>query len=124
MADHNIFTMEEHGGVAVVNLRGKLDRDSITMIDDTIEELKSRKLHRVVFDFENVEYIFSAALGKLILFLKSSRNEGGDIHVTGLNRSIAAIFEVTRLREILPVHSTVAEAVAAFAVPTEPKADI
>jgi len=117
MAGQNIFTMEEHGGIAVVNLQGRLDRDSIAMIDDTLEELKTRKMYRVVFNFENVEYIFSAALGKLILFLKSTRGEGGDIHITGLNRSIASIFQVTRLDEILPVHETVYQAVKAFSSP-------
>lgn len=110
----NPFELSKKEGITLVRLHGRLDKDSLDHVEDMIARIKKEKHTKVVFDFETVEYIFSAAIGKLILLLKEQKELGGGIRVARLNRSIDTIFEITNLKLIIPVHHDLDEAIRAF----------
>lgn len=110
----NPFELSKMDDITLVKLHGRLDRDTLGQVEDLIARIKKERHIRVVFDFETVEYIFSAALGKLILLLKEQKELGGGIRVARLNRAIDTIFEITNLKLIIPVHTDVEEAFSAF----------
>src|SRR5947209_20327065 len=59
--------------------------------------------HWVFFDFENVDYLASIGLGKLVALQKQIQARGGRLTVINVRDSIYQVFEVTRLVNVLDV---------------------
>ena len=56
---------------------------------------------RIVLDFSNVEYLSSAALGKLITMNKKVTAVGGKLRLCSIRKDIYDVFKITRLDKIL-----------------------
>ena len=92
--------VEEIGDIAVVNFVDKkiLDEQNIQMIGDDlmrlVDELGRRKL---LLNFGNVEFMSSAALGKLITLHRKLQAVQGKLVMCKIAKSIKEIFEITKL---------------------------
>src|SRR6184192_3869123 len=88
--------VEDVGDITVVNFVDKkiLDEQNIQMIGDDlfrlVDELGRRKL---LINFSNVEFMSSAALGKLIRLHQRLNQVGGKLILCGISKSILEIFE-------------------------------
>src|SRR5947209_935850 len=95
--------VEEIGDVTVVNFLDKkiLDEQNIQLIGEQlfglVDEGKRRKL---LLNFSNVEYLSSAALGKLITLNKKLQGAGGRLILCEIARSIYEVFEITKLNKV------------------------
>ena len=58
----------------------------------------------MVIDFSDVNFVGSSGLGRLIKLLKLARACKVSIVVVGLQQPIWALFELTKINRILPVH--------------------
>jgi anti-sigma B factor antagonist len=98
--------VEDSGDVAVVQFVDKkiLDEQNIQMIGDDlfrlVDELGRRK---VLLDFSNVEFMSSAALGKLIRLHQRLHQVGGKLVLCGISKGIMEIFEITKLDKMLTI---------------------
>ena len=98
--------VEDIGDIAVVNFVDKkiLDEQNIQMIADDlfrlVDELGRRK---VLLNFSNVEFMSSAALGKLIRLHQRLHSIGGKLVLCGISKSILEIFEITKLDKMLTI---------------------
>ncbi len=98
--------VEDIGDIAVVNFVDKkiLDEQNIQMIGDDlfrlVDELGRRK---VLLNFSNVEFMSSAALGKLIRLHQRLHSIGGKLVLCGISKSILEIFEITKLDKMLTI---------------------
>lgn len=96
--------VDDVGDIAVVQFVDKkiLDEQNIQMIGDDlfrlVDELGRRK---VLLDFSNVEFMSSAALGKLIRLHQRLASIGGKLVLCGISKSIHEIFEITKLDRML-----------------------
>jgi anti-sigma B factor antagonist len=94
------------GDIAVVQFVDKkiLDDQNIQMIGDDlfrlVDELGRRKL---LLNFGNVEFMSSAALGKLIRLHQRLHSIGGKLILCSISKSIMEIFEITKLDKMLTI---------------------
>jgi anti-sigma B factor antagonist len=100
------LAVEEIGDVTVVNFLDKkiLDEQNIQMIGDDlfrlVDEMGRRK---ILLNFTNVEFMSSAALGKLIRLHQKLATAGGKLVLSGISKGIMEIFEITKLDKMLTI---------------------
>src|SRR5438067_11974405 len=98
--------VEDVGDIAVVNFVDKkiLDEQNIQMIGDDllrlVDELGRRK---VLLNFGNVEFMSSAALGKLITLHRKLQAVQGKLVPCNIAKSIMEIFEITKLNKMFTI---------------------
>src|ERR1043166_8909228 len=98
--------VEDIGDVTVVNFTDRkiLDEQNIQIIGEQlfslVDELGRRKL---LLNFGNVEYLSSAALGKLITLNKKLQSAGGKLVLCNIDPQIYEVFEITKLNKLLVI---------------------
>ena len=105
--------IEEIGGVTVAKFVDKkiLDETNIQNIGNQLFALvdeDGRK--KIVLDFSIVEYLSSAALGKLITMDKKVKAAKSKLRLCCIRPEIYEVFEITRLNKIFDIKSTQEEA--------------
>ncbi|MEM1062535.1 MAG: STAS domain-containing protein [Planctomycetota bacterium] len=102
-ASHRRIEVEEFGDVSVARFADKkiLDETRIQHIGNQLFGLvdeDGRK--KIVLDFANVEYLSSAALGKLITLDKKVKAAGGQLRMCNIRQEIKEVFVITRLDQL------------------------
>ena len=98
--------VEDIGDITVVNFVDKkiLDEQNIQMIGDDlfrlVDELGRRK---VLLNFGNVEFMSSAALGKLITLNRKLQSAGGKLVLCEIDPQIYEVFEITKLNKLFTI---------------------
>jgi anti-sigma B factor antagonist len=109
--------VEDMGDIAVVNFIDKkiLDEQNIQMIGDDlfrlVDELGRRK---ILLNFSNVEFLSSAALGKLITLNRKVQAVKGKLVLCGLTNDILEVFAITKLDKLFTIHREEQAALQAF----------
>jgi len=109
--------IEQIGDIAIVAIRSQ--RVPVDM-SDSFEEQVMRNIEgleapKVVIDFDGVEFISSAILGKLIkLSGRVVTDQRGHLKLCSLDERIAEVFKITGLEKLFSIHKTRSEAVAAL----------
>jgi anti-sigma B factor antagonist len=109
--------VEDIGEVAVVNFVDKkiLDEQNIQMIGDDlfrlVDELGRRK---VLLNFSNVEFMSSAALGKLITLHRKLQGVQGKLVLCKIAKDILEVFKLTKLDRILTIKNDEQEGLQSF----------
>jgi anti-sigma B factor antagonist len=100
---------EDAGDLTVVRFPGShmlLDARNVEILGDRFFALiEERGRCRIVLDFGNVEYLFSAMLGKLISFQKRLQAAGGCLILCNLNPAVSRVFEITRLKNFFTIRA-------------------
>jgi len=100
------ITVEDVGDVAVVQFVDKkiLEEQNIQLIGDDlfklVDELGRRKM---LLNFSNVEFMSSAALGKIIRLQQHMTKVGGKLVLCGINKDIMQVFTLTKLDKMLKI---------------------
>lgn len=109
--------VEDIGDVTVVNFTDKkiLDEQNIQVIGDQlfrlVDELGRSKL---LLNFGNVEYLSSAALGKLISLNRKVSSAQGKLVLCNIAQQIYEVFEITRLNRVFNIQSDEQSGLQAF----------
>lgn len=109
--------VQEIGDVTVVNFTMSkiLDEQVIQSIGEQlyslVEELGRRK---VILNFTKVEYLSSAALGKLITLHKKLAAVKGKLALCCIDPQIFEVFEITGLKKVFKIHADEQEALQAM----------
>ena len=108
---------EEIGDVTVVSFTDRkiLDEQNIQIIGDQlfslVDEMSRKKL---LLNFVNVEYMSSAALGKLITLNKKIQGVGGRLVLCNIDPQIREVFEITRLDRLFVIRADEQEGLQVF----------
>ena len=117
MAERQRIEVTKSGDVTVVRF---VDRK---IVDDTrVQELATELFHLVESDnrralllnFSGVEFVASAALGKLITLDRKVKAAKGRMKISDVAPEIMTVFEITKLNKVFDIRATEAEALAAF----------
>ena len=105
------------GDVSVVKLRDRkiLDEAAIQELGSelfALVEIDNRKT--ILLDFDGVEFLSSAALGKLITFDRKVKTSKGRLKMCGIAPGILEVFQVTKLNKVFDIRPDAGEALAAF----------
>jgi len=117
MAEYQRLDVNEVGDVTVVRFR-----DQKIIEDINIQEL-GRELFRLVevenrgkllLNFSSVDFLSSAALGKLITLDKKVKTHGGELKLSNIRPEIHEVFVITKLDRLFDIKDDEADALAAF----------
>jgi len=72
------------------------------------------KRSKLVLNFYNVEFLSSAALGKLITLDKKMKPLGGKIRLSNIRPEIFEVFRITKLNKLFDIKDDEADAIKAF----------
>ena len=109
--------LDEIGDVTVATFIDKkiLDEANINEVGKQLFALVDEDGRRkIVLDFSVVEYLSSAALGKLITMDKKAKGAKSKLRLCCIKPDIYEVFEITRLNKIFDIKPTLEEAVKGF----------
>lgn len=109
--------IEEISGVTVVRLLEKkiLDEANIEALGQELFALVDKDgRKKLILDFTLVEYLSSAALGKLITMHKKVITAKGKLALCCIQKDIMDVFKITQLNKVLTLCSDLDDALAKF----------
>jgi anti-sigma B factor antagonist len=117
MAAHRRLDVSEVGDVTVVRFKDRriLDEASIQELGQElfqlVEEYGRKKL---LLNFSSVEFLSSAALGKLITLDKKVKAHSGKLKLSNIRTEIYEVFAITKLNKLFDIRDDEADALASF----------
>jgi len=117
MSGYRRLEVSEVGDVTVVRFR-----DHKIVEDVNIQELGQEMFHlvdkdrrsKLLLNFSTVEFLSSAALGKLITLDKRVKAHGGSLKLSNIRPEIFEVFAITKLNRLFDIKEDEADALAAF----------
>ncbi len=109
--------VSDSGGVSVVNfVDSKIINDEEIMdLGDELYALVERDNRpKIVLNFSHVEFMSSAALGKLISFEKKVSAAGSKLMLSNIRPEIHEVFAITKLTKLFTIKEDEADALAAL----------
>lgn len=97
----------EHEGFRIFDFDGDFDSRTAHDAKDKIRKVISDENCNVIINLENVMYIDSAGLGALVSALKTAKEKGGNVWLTGLTTQVKMVIELTRLHHVFNIYESV-----------------
>jgi anti-sigma B factor antagonist len=107
--------VSESANISVVRFKDQkiIDPEAIQELGQELFDLIDRdERSKLVLNFDNVEFLSSAALGKLITFEKKAKRVGADLILTNISPEIFQVFAITNLDKLFKIKDTEADALA------------
>lgn len=117
MTAHRRIDTSKVGEITVVNFRDKkiLDEASIQELGAELFGLVEQlDLRSILLNFANVEFLSSAALGKLITLDRKVKAAKGRLKMANIRPEILEVFQITKLNKVFDIRKDESEAIAAF----------
>ncbi len=83
-----------------VLLSGSIDIPGAEKLKQVLNQLLSEKVKEVSIDFEEVTFIGSSGIGKLLLFYKNFTSIGCRVRIVKLNSELKALFKTIKLDKL------------------------
>ena len=117
MAAYRRLEVHEVGDVTVVHFR-----DHKIIEDMGIQELGQELFHlvetegrkKIVLNFALVDFLSSAALGKLITLDRKVKTHGGKLRLCNIRREIYEVFAITKLNRLFDIKNEEGDALGDF----------
>ena len=102
-------------GVTIVDLSGRitLGEGSVTL-KDTVHDLLSKGLKRILLNLGEVNYIDSSGIGALVSALTAAKNQGGELRLLNVTKRVHDLLQITKLHTLFDVKNDEAAAVLSF----------
>jgi anti-anti-sigma factor len=104
------LSITDHGGAAVVSMRGELDISVASALQAYLSDIRRQARPRSVADLTGLAFIDCACLGVLVRHCKEVRRQGGRFVLAGPQPGVRRILAITGLLTWFEVHDTVEEA--------------
>ncbi|MEI6037995.1 MAG: STAS domain-containing protein [Planctomycetota bacterium] len=117
MSTHRRINVAKIGDVTVVKFLDKKILDEANIQELGLElfsliEHDNRK--SILLNFTDVEFLSSAALGKLITLDRKVKANKGRLKMSNIRPEIFEVFQITKLNKVFDIRTDESEAVAAF----------
>ena len=106
MSTLNRITVGDVGKILDESNIQEMGRELFTLVGDDNTKL--------LLNFNNVEFLSSAALGKLITLNKKVKANSGQLKLSNIRPEIYEVFAITRLNKLFEIHDDEADALATF----------
>jgi anti-anti-sigma factor len=105
-----------HPGIVVLRLIGRIAMGRPCQeIEWQIDELIRDKTPNLVLDLSEVQRVDSTGFGTIVMCSGKLKKAGGELRVAAAKGIVDEIAHTSNIPRIIPFHSTVEEAIAAFA---------
>lgn len=99
-----------NGNQTVLNLKGKL---ALETVHDFMQTARLEPAEHLILDLSAVSFLDSAGTGALVQLFVHRRNVGQTFALAGLSMQSSAVMQVAGLTKLLPIYSSLDEAIAA-----------
>jgi len=106
------FTVQETVGVVAVN--GSLDASTAAELNEYVSTQISAGHSQLVLDLSQVEFLSSAGLRAILVSLKESRREGGDLRLAAAQPGTEKVLKISGFLSIIKSYPSVADALGSF----------
>ncbi|MGE3314763.1 MAG: STAS domain-containing protein [Planctomycetaceae bacterium] len=109
--------IDEIGDVTIATFIDKkiLDETNIQVIGNQLFGLVDQDARqKIILDFTNVEYLSSAALGKLITMDKKVKGARGKLRLCSIRPEIYEVFAITKLNKLFNIYEDQEKALEGF----------
>ena len=107
-------TIERQGNTIIAQVSGRVDGTNAAEFQDDLIPATDGTNQSVVLDIGGLSYISSAGLRVILLIARTLRSKDATLVVCSPTDSIREIFEISGFSQIIPLHNSQAEAVAAI----------
>ena len=115
MSNPKRIKVNESGQVSVVTFADSkiIDEEEIQELGQELYDLVERDNRgKIILNFSNVEFLSSAALGKLIGFEKRVKQNASELILTNIRPEIYEVFAITKLTKLFDIKDDEADALA------------
>jgi len=112
-----VIQSETSEGILVISVKAprlveesvleQIEKDILGLIDKSTEE-------RVVIDFEQVQFMSSSMLGKLVKIHKKCKEYKAKLKLSSVSPEIKQVFKITKLDKLFSIESDIPAARKAF----------
>ena len=103
-------------GIVVLAISGTMTMgNQVQKFEWDAQELIKNGHNRIVLDMSRMTYLDSSAIGVLVSCHGKTRESGGELRLAGITDRVKMILKMTGLDQLLHLHPTRDEAVAAAA---------
>ena len=117
MANYRRIVVTNTNGVAIVSFNDKkiLDEASIQELGAELFGLVEEQAGGgILLNFDNVEFLSSAALGKLITLDRKVKASKGRLRMCNIRPEIFEVFQITKLNKVFDIRKDAGDALKAF----------
>lgn len=118
MQKFDSIVVQKRNGISVVRFVDDkiMDSKRIQTVNDELNSVaEESKAGGLLLDMENVRFLSSAALNKLIVLENRVKSIGGEIRLSNLRPEVRDVFSITNLDRLFSIHDNSAEAMKSFA---------
>jgi anti-sigma B factor antagonist len=110
------YELTANGDVTVLHiLESRLIYESLDPIQAKFVDLVESGTRKIVIDFAKVDYLDSFAVGFIMDMYRRVNNHNGVLKLCGLQPRVRKILSITRVDNVIDIHPTLDDALAAFA---------
>ena len=117
MAAFRRLDVTEVGDVTVVRFRDRKIVEDINIQElgaEMFQLVETDKREKLLLNFSTVDFLSSAALGKLITLDKKVKTHGGVLKLSNIRPEIYEVFTITKLNRLFDIQDDEADALASF----------
>jgi anti-sigma B factor antagonist len=117
MSGYQRVDLNRVGEVTVARLRDYKIVEDINIQElgqELFQLVEVENCGKLLLNFSSVEFLSSAALGKLITLDKKVKAHGGVLKLSNIRPEIYKVFEITKLNRLFDIKKNEAEALVAF----------
>lgn len=96
--------------ITLLQLKGRLDARNSEQVKTTLQELSETEQVKIIIDLQGVPFIDSSGLAALVSGLRTMREKGGTIMLSGAQSQAQVVFRLTMLDRVFAIHPTFDEA--------------
>lgn len=108
------ITERTSNDVVIFSLRGRIDSDGASVMDQMLQKAAANKQHKMVLDMSQVTYINSAGLRTLADILTRNRAQSGDLRLVALHPKVERVFKIIGFDKFFNTYSSVEAALGGF----------
>lgn len=93
----------EKNSVQYFKVIGEIDAYTAPVLKERLATVENTQGLMAELDLSEVDYMDSTGLGVFVGFYKAVTSNGGHVKITGLNKRLHRLFEITGLSEIIDI---------------------
>lgn len=97
------FNIDHNDKISILTVTGRIDNEGIQGFQDALSALLEKDSKSVVLNFNQLEFINSSGIGKLLIFYKKSKNLGKETSIQGISDDIFTLFKAIRLDKLIDI---------------------
>lgn len=93
----------QEGKITIINIKGRLDAAAASAADNAIKKIIEGDCLRILFNFNDLEYLSSSGLKVILGTAKELKRKEGRFVLCSLNQFVEEIFVVSGINSLIPI---------------------